>query len=71
MGKNVTIYLDDPTLKWLDALCKEWHLTRGKALQLVLRQSRQMAGFLGSFIKTQYPELSRGLRKMVRETEEE
>jgi hypothetical protein len=68
LGKNISVYLDDDTIKWLDQLCGEWGVTRGKALALVLQQSRSMSEMLVGYLKTQNPKLSKQLSKMVKDS---
>ena len=68
MGKNISIYLDDDDIKWLDQLCGEWGLTRGKAMQTVLKQSRHMSEMLVGYLKTLNPKLSKQLNKLVEES---
>ena len=66
MGTNISVYLDDDDIEWLDQLCGEWGLSRGKAISFVLKQSRQFSGMLGDFLKTQNPELSKALKEMMK-----
>lgn len=65
MGRNISIYLDDEDLRWLDSICSEWQMTRGKAIQYVLRQSRAMSKMLVGFLKPQNPKLASDLKKML------
>lgn len=68
MGDNISIYLNDDEIEWLDKLCGEWGMTRGKAIQYVLRQSREMSKTLVGLLKTQNPKLSRQLDKLVKDS---
>jgi hypothetical protein len=68
LGKNISIYLDDDAVKWLDQMCGEWGVTRGKAIQLILQQSRSMSEMLVGYLKTQNPELSKQLNKMLKDS---
>ena len=61
MGKNISVYLDDETITWFDQLCGEWGLTRGKAIQMILKLSRQWVAYLTPFTKLGKPELHRDL----------
>ena len=69
MGKNISIYLDDDTLKWLDELCKEWGMGRSKALQFVLEQSKQWAKALVPLLEKEKPQLADDLNKLIKRSE--
>lgn len=70
MGKNISVYLDDDTLEWLDQLCTQWKLTRGRAIQTVLQSGRLMSEVLLGFIQTGDSTLARNLSKLLKKTEE-
>lgn len=36
MGRNISIYLNDDDLKWLDQLCKGWGVGRSQAIHYTL-----------------------------------
>jgi len=41
MGRNLSIYLTDDTLEWLDQLCELWNMGRSQAIQFVLITMKQ------------------------------
>ena len=69
MGKNISIYLDDDTLKWLEQLCKEWKMGKSEALQFVLKQSKQWSQALIPLLGKKNPGLADEVRKFVNNSE--
>jgi len=41
MGKNISIYLTDDVLEWLDRLCEIWDMGRSQAIQFLLITMKQ------------------------------
>lgn len=69
MGRNISIYLDDETLKWLDQLCKEWGMGRSKAMGFVLMQAKQWAKALVPLLGKEKPKLAKDLRDLLKDSE--
>jgi len=67
-GINISVYVDNETLKWLDQLCGEWGLTRGKAISMVLKESRKVAGILVAQLETLNPDLAKKLKKRLKDS---
>jgi hypothetical protein len=51
MGKNISIYLNDDALKWLDHLCEEWNMGRSETLQTVLIMWKKMTKSLDALLE--------------------
>ncbi len=65
LGTNISIYLDDETIEWLDQMCSEWGLTRGKAISFFLKESRHIVELVLPMIN-QDPRLKSSLEKLFK-----
>jgi len=66
-GTNITIYVDNETLAWLDQMCGVMGITRGKLVSKILRQTLNGAQNI-LLSGAANPELIKKLKKMLKDS---
>jgi len=69
LGKNISIYLDDDTLKWLDQLCAVWKMGRSEAIQFVLIHGKAFAKATIPLLEKKSPLRAEELREFMKNAE--
>ncbi|MCW3985918.1 MAG: hypothetical protein NWE91_05870 [Candidatus Bathyarchaeota archaeon] len=69
MGKNISIYLTDENLEFLDQLCKAWKMGRSPTVQYLLDYIRKMAPMMLQIMKETQSPLTDHLTKIFPESE--
>jgi len=69
LGKNISIYLTNENLEYLDKLCEAWKMGRSKAIQYLIDYIRRMTPMMLQMLKETESPLSELFPKIFPESE--